>query len=340
MYMHIGLTYDLQTDSLDERQAEFDSPSTIIALRRALEELGHRVVMLGNAHELLRRPGWMRQVEIVFNIAEGTHGRCREAWVPTVLELLGVPYVGSDPLALTLGLDKVMSKRLAREAGVLTPPWISVDHPRALPSRIPLRFPLMVKPRYEGSGRGIDQGAVVQDGEALRARVEWLIERCPEPVLIEEFIPEGELTICLIGNDPVVAYPPIQRPLDPSTRLSSHVATPAPRSWSAPLVLDHGLETAAREMALAMFRALTCRDVARIDARVDGQGRVQFLEINPLPSFDPEDGFGLLAESLGISYPVLVGRVLDAALRRLEETMTVRPQRTTVDGGRWTVDDG
>lgn len=315
--MRIGLTYDLQTDAADERQAEFDPPATLDALSGALAALGHEPLRLGGARDLLARPQRLREVELVFNIAEGSAGRCREAWVPTLLELYGVPYVGSDPLALALGLDKVMSKRLAVAEGIATPRWMNVDHPSAWPSEPPVTFPVIVKPRFEGSGRGIDAGAVVRTREALAARVNRLFARCEQPILIEEFLPAGELTVCVIGNDPPEASPPIQRPLDPATRLSCHVITPTPSRWECPLTLDAALEEEARRAAVTMVEALGCRDVARVDLRADEQGRLYFLEINPLPSFAPDGSLGLLAEYLGATYTALVGRILEAACRRL-----------------------
>jgi D-alanine-D-alanine ligase len=317
--MHLGLTVDLQTDPADWRQAEFDPPATVHALRRALESLGHRVTLLGSAEDLLA--GGRERccgIDLVFNIAEGGHGRCREAWAPTVLELFRIPYVGSDPLALAVGLDKVMSKRLAVAHGLRTPAWRCVDDAHPLPAAFPLQFPVIVKPRYEGSGIGIDPGAVVRSREALEARVRWALARFAQPVLIEEFIEHGELTVFLIGNDPPRAFPAIQRPLDPETRLACHVAAGGtPQRWLAPLELDERLDREAREAALTLFAALGCRDLARVDLRVDAEGRVYVLEINPLPSFDPEGTIGLLAEHLGLAYADLLGDILDAALRRL-----------------------
>ena len=315
--MRIGVTYDLQTDPLDARQAEFDPPRTIDAVCDALGALGHDVVRLGNAFELLRHPGRLAGVELVLNLAEGADGRCREAWVPTLLDLSGVPYVGSDPLALSLGLDKVACKRLAVASGVSTPPWLTLRHPDELPTRLPIRFPVIVKPRYQGSGIGIDPGAVVRDASSLRRRLAWLFARWPEPMLIEELIAGGELTVLLIGNDPPTAYPAIQRPLDPTTRLSYHVVhRHEDGPWEATLVLTESLDEDARRAARVMCEALGCRDVARVDLRVDDHGRVFFLEINPLPSFDPEGTVGLIAEQLGLTYRDLIGRVLDAAVAR------------------------
>ena len=312
--MRLGLTFDLQTDPTDERQAECDPPATIAAIQRALESLGHAVIRLGGAADLLaRRP---QDVDCVFNLAQGGHGRCREAWVPTLLDWHRIPYTGSDALALSAGLDKALCKQVARAEGIATAAWISFEPPAPLPAQMPLRFPLIVKPRGEGSGRGIDAGAVVRDRAALAARVSWLAARCPGPVLLEEFIAGGELTVCVIGNNPPQAYPAIQRPLDPDTGLAYHVVAPPPARSVSPLTLEPALEAEAGRLAVRMFEALGCRDVARVDLRVDGAGRPWFLEINPLPSFDPAGSFGLLAESLGCSYAALLGRVLDAALAR------------------------
>jgi len=316
--MRIGLTYDLQTDPRDERQVEFDPPRTIERLCAALQELGHHVVRLGNAADLLASRTWLDQADLVFNIAEGTHGRNREAWVPTLLELLNVAYVGSDALALSLGLDKAACKRLALAAGIPTPTWIAIARPEELPARLPFPWPVIVKPRYQGSGAGIDAGAVVHDRASLTRRLQRLFAQWQEPMLIEAFITHGELTVCLIGNSPPVAYPAIQRPLDLRTRLSCHVVRSTSESeWEAPLTLTESLDAQARAIALQMFEALGCRDLARVDLRVDEQGTVWFLEINPLPSLDPEGSFGLLAEHLGVTYAHLIGRVLEAARTRL-----------------------
>ena len=108
--MHVGLAFDHQTDPQDERQAEFDPPATVDALQRALEAQGHHVSRLGSHTAFLSGPGCFCDVDLVFNIAEGQGSRNREAWVPTLLDLYNIPYVGSDPLALTLGLDKSMAK--------------------------------------------------------------------------------------------------------------------------------------------------------------------------------------------------------------------------------------
>ncbi len=203
--MRMGLTYDLQTDPADLRQAEFDPPSTIEAVESALRELSHDVVRLGSAHELIDAREQLRDLTLVFNLAEGSHGRCREAWVPMLLEQWGIPFVGSGSAAQALALDKAMSKRLAQASGVNTPRWTVVADAACRGIAPPLRFPVIVKPRAEGSGMGIDPGAIVHETASLQRRVAWALQRFHQPCLIEEFIPFGELTVFLIGKTSVIA---------------------------------------------------------------------------------------------------------------------------------------
>ncbi len=316
--MRIGLTYDLQTDPADERQAEFDPPSTIGAVEAALHTLGHEAVLLGGAQQLIASPHRLRDVALVFNLAEGSHGRCREAWVPMLLEQWGVPFVGSGSATQALALDKVMSKRLAQSSGIKTPRWAVVEHADRLAAASTLRVPLIVKPRHEGSGIGIGPEAIVRDLTALRERVEWMTGRFHQACLVEEFIAFGELTVFLIGNGSPQALPAIQRPLDPVTRLSTHVAGGgSPRAWLSPVDLTPELDAAACALAARLFEVLRCRDMARVDLRVDEAGQLYFLEVNPLPSFDPSGSVGLLAEYLGVTYAQLIGQILNAALLRL-----------------------
>ena len=325
--MNIGLTYDLQTDPADEHQAEFDSPATLNALQGALESLGHCVVRLGNAQQLLADRAQLDRVDLVFNIAEGRSGRCREAWVPTLLEHWGIPFVGSGAVTQALALDKVMTKRLAHASGIPTPRGISLEAPVSLAQLADLSFPLIVKPRYEGSGLGVDRNAVAHDLSSLNRRIAWALARFQQPCVVEEFIPFGEFTVLLIGNHPPRALPVIQRPIDPESRLSCHVVGSSTRHWLSPVDLTPALEIAAQALAVATSETLGCRDMARVDLRVDDQGRLYLLEINPLPSFDPDGSVGLLAEYLGIPYAVLVGDILDASLRRIGASRTSHPGR-------------
>ena len=319
--MRIGFTYDLQTDPNLPFQAEYDSPETVEAITQALRGAGHAVVPLGSADALLRvLTTQARTLDLVFNIAEGRTGRCRESWVPALLETAGVPYTGSGPSALALALDKPAAKRLCQGEGIPTPRGTQVVPGGTLRLPPSLRFPLIVKPRHEGSAMGIDAVAVVHDREALEARVRWVASVYHESVLIEEFIAGGEATVCLIGNDPPDALPVILRPLDPATGLAWHVGASSPRDPAqavVPTALAPGLEAALQRYAVEVFTLLGCRDVARVDFRISEAGQPYFLEINPLPNLSPEDSFGLMGEHLGIGYDGMIQRILEAALARL-----------------------
>jgi len=314
--MNIGITFDLQTDPADELQAEFDPPGTIAALEQALAELGHATLRLGDAQALLAGPERLEGLDLVYNLAEGRGGRCREAWVPAWLEARGVPYVGSDALAQAISLDKACCKQLARGSGVATPDWMTMAHERELEQVEQLAFPVIAKPRYGGSGQGIGPEAVAQNARDAIAAVRRVWARWNQPCLIERFIPFGELTVLLIGNAPPAALPAVQRPLDARTRLAWHVAR-ASGEPAHPVELTPALEGAAQDAARRIFGVLGCRDLARADFRVDGAGELWFLEINALPSLDPGGSLGLLAEYLQESYASLIGRIVDAALARL-----------------------
>lgn len=317
--MRIGLTYDLQTDPAQEHQAEFDPPATLDALTQALRQLGHSVVLLGSASTLAEKPAALAGVDLVFNIAEGSRGRCRESWVPVLLEHWGKPFAGSGATTLALALDKAMTKKLVAASSIPTPPWKQVSDPDAVLTGWLPPFPVIVKPCHEGSGLGVGVDSIITDRQALYAQAERLINRFQQPCLVEEFIAFGELTVFLIGNNPPEALPAIQRPLNPQTRLSCHVAGEAsPQSWLCPVAITRELDAQARQMAKAVFELLKCRDMARVDFRVDEAGKLYFLEINPLPSFAPDGSLGLLAEYLGTAYAALVGRILDAAVQRIK----------------------
>ncbi len=206
--MKIGITYDLKADVPagadlpDDFQEEFDSPATIEAIAAVLRGLGHEVEALGDGRELLER--LLRDPpDFVFNFAEGHGiGRCREARVPAVLEMLGIPYTGSDPLTLAVTLDKDCAKRLVQSAGVPVPRWtvLEPDHdPTALP-RLP--YTAIVKPAWEGSSKGIRGKCVVDRVDELVEAVTTLRRDHRQPILVEEYIAGEELTVGIVGNDP------------------------------------------------------------------------------------------------------------------------------------------
>src|SRR5205085_2270855 len=169
----------------NDAEAEYDPPETIEAIRSALESFGHDVVLLEANSELPVRL-METPIDLVFNIAEGlAAGRNREAAVPALCELCGIPYTGSDSATLALALDKALTKRIIRQHGILTPDFQVMVTGREKLSPT-LRFPLIVKPNAEGSSKGVSQAGVKDDEPALRSTVKELVEKYRQPVLIEE----------------------------------------------------------------------------------------------------------------------------------------------------------
>jgi D-alanine-D-alanine ligase len=325
--MRIGIAYDLKADTPppadlpDDYQEEFDTPATIEAITRVLRGLGHEVDLLGDGRELLERV--LREPpDLVFNLAEGHGvGRSREARVPAALEMLGIPYTGSDPLTLAATLDKDCAKRLVQSAGVAVPRWTVVEPGDDLDALPRLSYTAIVKPAWEGSSKGIRGKCVVDTPEELAAAVEALRRDHRQPILIEEYVAGEELTVGILGNDRpevlgILRVVPVRA--DGRFVYSLEVKRDWRRQvrYECPARLPADQFEAVRQAALRAYRALGCRDVARVDFRLR-DGVPYFLEVNPLPGLNPESSdLVILARLSGVGYEQLIERILRAALGR------------------------
>ncbi|MFL5423324.1 MAG: ATP-grasp domain-containing protein, partial [Myxococcales bacterium] len=293
------------------------------AVREAIAAAGHEVIDLEASTEL---PNVLATtpVDVVFNMAEGIKGRNREAVVPALLELLDIPYSGSDPTALSIALDKAIAKRIVRQHGILTPNFMTLTTGK---ERLPreLKFPLIVKPNAEGSSKGVHRTSVVDTEAELREAAREMIAKYDQPALVEDYIAGREFTVGLLGERRPKVLPPME------VVFLSNEAHPVysfeyKQDWSSKIRYDvpaklepaqlKALERAAREC----FIALGCRDVARVDFRMDAQGRVYFLECNPLPGLTPGwSDLVLIAKAAGIEYNALLAEILSGAIRRYKE---------------------
>jgi D-alanine-D-alanine ligase len=345
--MKIGITYDLKTAIPpehchylpDDFEEEFDSPRTIEAIAAALRGLGHDVEKLGDGRELLERL-LAEPPDFVFNLAEGQGiGRSREARVPGVLEMLGIPYTGSDPLTLAVTLDKDCAKRLVQSAGVAVPRgWIignresNVEDGKSSngdglssildsPSSMVDFLPLIVKPAWEGSSKGIRAHCLVKRLEDLPEVIDSLQRDHRQPILVEEFIDGPELTVGMIGNDsPEILGMMRIEPNHTSDKFiySLEVKRDFLRQvrYECPARLPAATLEKVEQAARTAFQVLGCRDVARIDFRLRN-GIPYFLEANPLPGLNPQTSdLVILAGLRGWSYSQLIESIMAAALRR------------------------
>lgn len=322
----VGLTYDLKTDyqfkegdPLDAN-AEFDHPSTIDVIAHAIESNGFKVERIGNAGNLLEKIGSLK-VDIVFNISEGMFGRNRESQVPVILEMAGIPFVGADALTLGLTLDKVMAKKIFIADKIPTPRFFEAHSKEQLINTNHYKFPLIVKPRFEGSSKGLSESSRVTTKEELIQQVDYITGTYKQPALVEEFISGQEFTVAIIGNDEPEIMPIVQIKIDGKLKLNDKFYTFARITsdrleYICPAKVSQELKKSIEELALKTYRSVECRDFGRVDFRVDQEGRPYVLEINPLPSLSTEDVFKLVAENIGITYEKIIGRILDYALKR------------------------
>jgi D-alanine--D-alanine ligase len=323
--IRVGFTYNVKRDHDGDDEAEWDPPETIIAIANALARQGHIVVHLEATPDLPRVLA-EADVDLIFNIAEGVEGRNREAQVPALCELLGVPYTGSDSATLAIALDKALCKKVLMQHDILTPKFQVMESARERLSP-ELEFPLIVKPNAEGSSKGIEGSTSVCDTEEeLRAAVKACVERYRQPALVEEYIAGREFTVGLLGDKRPRVLAPMEICFKDEGNERPVYDYAVKQEWEkhvyyqCPAKLTESEQKAMEKIARATFWALDCRDVARVDLRMAADGRIYVLEVNPLPGLTP--GYSdlvLIAQAVGIEYDSLIAEIMSGGLRRMRE---------------------
>jgi D-alanine-D-alanine ligase len=318
--LRVALACNLKTERATDSQAEFDEPETIEAILRALRSGGCEPFVLDASDDFPRR---LRQTapDIVFNIAEGVSGRGREAQIPAILDYYGVPYTGSDAAALSVALDKALTKRIAAGAGIATPEFRLIEPGSA--DFGGMVFPVLLKPNAEGSSKGISDVCVAESPARLKE-----LAAAAQPgeggLIAERYIDGREFTVGLLGNGGQLrVFEPMEiiyRKLRGGYRVYSYEVKRSYRdyiSYKCPPELPDEALRRLKDDAAAIYRLLGCRDFARVDFRMSAEGKIYFIEINPLPGLAPGySDYPMLAEFCGTDYDSLVCGVLGSALRR------------------------
>ena len=336
MPLTIGLIYDCKEDYLaagflPEDVLEFDPEETIAAIAAGLAELGHQVERVGRGIELARRLAAGQRWDLVFTIAEGVHGRSREAQVPAICEMFHQPHTFADPLACALTLDKALAKRVVRDHCLPTAPFVVLEdagqaHGIALP------LPLFVKPMAEGSSKGVTARSLVTRREDLEPICRELLERHRQPVLLEAYLPGREVTVGIVGNGAgarVLGVMEVSILRGEETHAyTTHNKECYLDNVAYRLLRGEPLALEAATTALAAYHALGCRDAARIDLRCDVVGTACFLEANPLPGLDPvRSDLPILVRLAGGTYRDLLEWIVSAATERI--ALRLRPGQTS-----------
>jgi D-alanine-D-alanine ligase len=345
--MHIALSFNLKGDAVglmeepaeppseppglpaDDLFAEWDDIHTIKAVEASLAS-HHQVTLVEADLDAFETYRTLRP-DLVFNIAEGLHGASREAQIPAMLDMLGIPYTGSDPLTLGLCLDKRRSKEILAHHGIATPKFTVITSLGEIPA--PLHYPLIVKPTLEGSSKGVTDKALVQNRHELVRQLEWVLNTYQQPALVEEFLPGREFTVALIGNGSDLTVLPIVEINFDTLPAGVQPIYSYEAKWlwdqeedplqifSCPAKLEPLLRLQIEDLCKSAFRALGCRDWCRIDVRLDIQGRPQVIELNPLPGILPRPEqnscFPKAARAVGLSYDEMILAVVNAACARL-----------------------
>lgn len=330
--MKIGLTYDLRSEYLaqgysEEETAEFDQQGTIDALAEALRSLGHEVDRIGNAAALMGRLSAGDRWELVFNIAEGLYGYGREAQVPAILDVYGIPYTFGDPLTASACLHKAWAKTLVAAAGVPVARHHLISRTKdcvEFVKNFTLTLPVLLKPVAEGTGKGVTPESIVHEVKLLAPAVKAMLARYRQPVLVEEFLPGREFTVGILGtgaNARVLGSLEIVLKDDAEPGVYSYVNKEQCESLvEYPYVCDEPVVEDAEKIALRAWNALGCRDGGRVDLRCDGEGRPVFMEVNPLAGLHPtHSDLPMLATAIGMPYVELIQEIVESAAERVSE---------------------
>jgi D-alanine-D-alanine ligase len=304
----------------------------IEAVENAIRSLGHQSIVMAVREEILPVIHWLKeyQPDVVFNLCESVYGNsCWEMNIPALLDLFRISYTGSSPLTLGLCQDKGKVKDILQSQGILTPRYkIFEKAAGGVKANI---FPIIVKPIHEDGSLGISRGSVVFNDESLSKQIQYVIEQYQQPALVEEFINGRELNVGLVETNGKVGVLPISE-IDytefpeevpkicgyeakwitesPEYQKSKPVC-PAPLEWVMKKKLEY--------IAVRVFKLFGCRDYARVDFRMDREGNIYVLEVNPNPDISPQSGMTRALTVQGTTYAEFVGNLLERALKRKNE---------------------
>jgi D-alanine-D-alanine ligase len=321
--MKVGLTYDLRSWYIDrgysmDETAEFDKQETVDAIAGSLKQMGHVTELIGNAFQLIDALAHGRNWDIVFNIAEGLYGDGRESVVPAILDQYKIPYVFSGPVIMGLSLNKHLAKLVVAASGVPVSPGYLITELKDL-DNCNLKYPLFVKPVSEGTGKGITDKSLVHSPQELLKMVSWILSEFLQPALIEEYLPGREFTVGVVGyREEAIAIGGMEVMTINNLPYSVEVKENY-QNYCTYKPLDADISAECKYVALSAWKALDAVDAGRIDLKADRNGRICFIEANPLAGLNPiHSDLPILARMYGIEYQTLLEMIMKAAIRRIK----------------------
>jgi D-alanine-D-alanine ligase len=321
--MKVGLTYDLRSWYVDrgysmDETAEFDKQETVDALENSLKQMGYETEPIGNAFLLIEALAAGKRWDIVFNIAEGLYGDGRESVVPAILDQYKIPYVFSGPVIMGLSLNKHLAKLVVATAGVPVSPGCLITELNDL-DKCNLKYPLFVKPVSEGTGKGITEKSLVHSSEELMKMVEWILTEFRQPALVEEYLPGREFTVGIVGyREEATAIGGMEVMTTNNLPYSVEVKENY-QNYCKYKPLDADIIDECKSVALNAWRALDAVDAGRVDLKADRNGKICFIEANPLAGLNPiHSDLPILSRMYGIEYQKLMEMIMKAAIKRIK----------------------
>lgn len=319
--MKIGLTYDLRSWYLDrgysmEDTAEFDKQETVDALEAALLKMGFESEQVGNCFQLIEALAAGKRWDLIFNIAEGLYGDGRESVVPAILDQYKIPYVFSGPVIMGISLNKYLTRLIVSAAGVPVSPGMLITK-RSDIKKCTLEYPLFIKPVSEGTGKGITRKSLVKSFAELVEMAEWILSRFNQPALVEEYLPGREFTIGVTGTgDEAIAIGGMEVECRDNLPYSVEVKENY-QQYCKYHTIDKDTFEECRTVSLNVWKALDCVDAGRVDLKADRNGKICFMEVNPLAGLNPvHSDLPILARMSGIEYQALIETIVKAAIKR------------------------
>lgn len=301
-----------------EETAEFDKQETVDALENSLKLMGHETEPIGNAFQLIEALASGKKWDLVFNIAEGLYGDGRESVVPAILDQYRIPYVFSGPVIMGVSLNKHLAKLVVASAGVPISPGQLISVVSEL-NNLDLKYPLFVKPVSEGTGKGITAKSLVNTPEELKSMVVWILDEFHQPALVEEYLPGREFTVGIVGTgNEAVAIGGMEVICANNLPYSVEVKENY-QEYCSYKPLGSEIIEECKSVALNAWKALGAVDAGRVDLKADRDGRICFIEANPLAGLNPvHSDLPILSRMYGIEYQSLMEMIVKAAIRRTQ----------------------
>ncbi|MDH5690402.1 MAG: ATP-grasp domain-containing protein [Candidatus Bathyarchaeota archaeon] len=325
--MRIALTLNTRRAE-SEFEVEYDPPHTIELIKHGILATGHEYIFI-EADENFVENLKALEPDLVFNRAEGLKGDSRESHVPAMLEMLGIPYVGSNVLTTAICLNKAWTKKVLLYHGISTPKFY-VCKSEQEGEKIREGFPYILKPSEEGSSIGITEENLVHDKTQLCTRLKQMITEYQQPILIEQFIQGREFSTGLLGrpskNPEVLSILEIDFSKFPEVGgvfgQRAKTVLDSLDHYICPAQIPENLKRLLERISFDIWYSLDVKDFARIDFRMNDEGKLFFLEINPIPGMDLDTEendlsfYPYMAMKSGYTYDELVRKLLESACAR------------------------